>query len=208
MSACSACGAVLETPLGCDACGVVLDPGGEPGPYDLFGYEPRWAIDPDDLKRRLRRIGRIIHPDFHAGVPGQSELAERNSAALNHAFEVLLDPFLRADGLIQHLGGPTEKDERKMPQVFLMEVLEWNEVMDDAEAGAEDSPARSKLESLATALHRKHEERLQAIGARLDPLPARGSDVLTSIRQDLNAVRYLSRALYRIRNLRFGTPNA
>ena len=121
MSDCSACGAHLETPLGCDACGVVLDPGEEPGPFVVFGLEPTWEVDETDLKRRLRRIGRVVHPDFHAGVPEQRAMAERNSACLNRAFEVLLDPFLRADWIVQRLGGPTEQEERQMLATALAE---------------------------------------------------------------------------------------
>jgi Fe-S protein assembly co-chaperone HscB len=206
MSDCSACGADLETPLGCNACGVVLDPGEEPGPFVVFGLEPTWEIDETDLKRRLRRIGRVVHPDFHAGVPEQRALAERNSACLNHAFEVLLDPFLRADWIVQRLGGPTEQDERQMPQAFLMEVLEWNEALDEADGAPEGSPAHAELERLAKVLHHEHETRLAALGARLTPLPAEGADELLVVRQELNAVRYLSRTLFRIRDLRFGTP--
>lgn len=210
MSDCPACGANLETPLGCSACGVVLDCaqyGGEPGPFDLFGLEPSWDLDPKELKSRLRKIGRIVHPDFHAGVPETRELAEHHSALLNRSFEILLDPFLRADWIVQRLGGPTEKDERQMPQIFLMEVLEWNEALDDAENSPEGSPAREQLQALAKTLHDEHDQRLDAIGARLSPLPAEGSDVLREVRQELNAIRYLSRALYRIRDLRFGTPS-
>jgi len=184
----------------------VQDPGDEPGPFLAFGLRPAWEVDESDLKQRLRRIGRIVHPDFHAGVPEQRALAEENSARLNHAFEVLLDPFLRADWIVEHLGGPSEQDERQMPQAFLMEVMEWNEVLDEVGPAAEGSPEREVLDRLARTLHDEHEARLSAIGARLIPLPAEGDEVLSRVRQELNAVRYLSRALFRIRDLRFGTP--
>lgn len=206
MTACSTCGAPLETPLGCDACGAVQDPGGEPGPFVVLGLEPTWEVDEADLKQRLRRIGRIVHPDFHAGVPELRELAEANSARLNHAFEVLLDPFLRADWLVERLGGPSDQDERQMPQAFLMEVMEWNEVLDEVGPAPEGSPERERLDRLARTLHDEHEARLAAIGASLTPLPPEGDEALRQVRQELNAVRYLSRALLRIRDLRFGTP--
>lgn len=206
MSPCSACGATLTTPLGCEACGVVLDPGEETGPFVVFGMEPTWSVDESELKRRLRHIGRIVHPDFHAGVPEQRALAEQNSACLNRSFEVLLDPFLRADWIVERLGGPNERDERQMPQAFLMEVMEWNEALDEAEGAPPNSPARANLDHLAQTLHDEHETRLTAIGTALTPLPEEDSDELRRVRQDLNAVRYLARALFRIRDIRFGAP--
>lgn len=204
MPDCTACGASLETPLGCQACGVVLDADGA-GPFQVFGIEPTWDVDLDDLKRRLRRFGRIVHPDFHLGTGPQHALAERASARLNHAFEVLLDPFLRADWIIERLEGPSEKEERQMPQAFLLEVMEWNEALDEAEGAAPDSPARAHLDQLAVTLHAEHGRLLDDVRGALTPLPASGAAELTLVRQRLNAVRYLSRTLYRIRDLRFGT---
>ncbi len=204
MADCSACGAALETPLGCEACGIVLESPPESGPFDIFGLKPTWNVDERDLKRRLRRFGRIVHPDFHMGDPAQQALAETNSAALNRAFEVLLDPFLRADWILERLGGPSEQEERQMPQAFLMEVLDWNETLDAAEGAAADSPERQALDRLAETLTEERDARMQAIGRKLSPLPERGAPVLRTIRQELNAIRYLSRALYRIRDLRYG----
>ena len=196
-SGCPACGAALETPLGCSSCGVLLRPEIEPNPFEVFGLEPSWSVDKEDLKARLRRFGRIVHPDYHGTSPrGARELAEASSARLNGAYEILLDDFLRADWLVRHLGGPSDSEERAMPREFLMEVLEWNEALDEAESAAPDSPARAALERLARSLLAEHAA-----------LPDPGDPVLAEIRRELNGVRYLSRALLRIRDMRFGTPS-
>jgi len=207
-SFCPDCEERLETPLGCNGCGALLDPEALPGPFVVFGLEPTWEIDERDLKRRLRRIGRLVHPDFHATDPERRSRAESNSARLNRAYEVLLDPFLRADWLIELLGGPSEKEERAMPPEFLMEVMEWNEALDEAAATPLDSPERTALEGLANTLLAERDRRLEAVGGLLTPLPPAGSPSLTQVRRDLNAVRYLSRALYKIRDLRYGTPTS
>lgn len=202
---CPACGASLEFPLGCSACGHLVDPGDRLSPFAVFGLEPSWKVDPADLKRRLLRVSRLSHPDFHGTAPPEIRaLAEANSARANGAYEVVLDDFLRADWLVRHLGGPSDSDERQMPQAFLMEVLEWNEAMEEAESSPPDSPERETLESLSRQLHEQHDEILEELGASLDPLPDQGDASLSEVRRSLNAVRYLSRALLRIRDLRFG----
>jgi molecular chaperone HscB len=169
----------------------------------VFGLAPAWEVDRKALRRALLQLQRLTHPD-HAGATDQ---AERANAALNHAHEVLSDAFLRADDLIRRLGGPEESAERQMPQEFLMEVLEWNEALDDAAEAAPGSAEREALGPLAEQLRAQREEVLSEVGAALTPLPPSGAADLGPLRRRLNAVRYLSRALERIRELRLAEAN-
>lgn len=203
MTSCPECGEALWTPLGCEACGVLAQWEEAPGAFEVFGLAPAWEVDRKALRRALLQLQRLTHPD-HAGATDQ---AERANAALNHAHEVLSDAFLRADDLIRRLGGPEESAERQMPQEFLMEVLEWNEALDDAAEAAPGSAKREALGPLAEQLRAQREEVLSEVGAALTPLPPSGAADLGPLRRRLNAVRYLSRALERIRELRLAEAN-
>jgi molecular chaperone HscB len=203
VTSCPECGEALWTPLGCEACGVLAQWEEAPGAFELFGLAPAWEVDRKALRRALLQLQRLTHPD-HAGATDQ---AERANAALNHAHEVLSDAFLRADELIRRLGGPEESAERQMPQEFLMEVLEWNEALDDAAEAAPGSAEREALGPLAEQLRAQREEVLSEVGAALTPLPPSGAADLGPLRRRLNAVRYLSRALERIRELRLAEAN-
>ncbi len=203
MTSCPECGEALWTPLGCEACGVLAQWEEAPGAFEVFGLAPAWEVDRKALRRALLQLQRLTHPD-HAGATDQ---AERANAALNHAHEVLSDAFLRADELIRRLGGPEESAERQMPQEFLMEVLEWNETLDDAAEAAPGSAEREALGPLAEQLRAQREEVLSEVGAALTPLPPSGAADLGPLRRRLNAVRYLSRALERIRELRLAEAN-
>jgi molecular chaperone HscB len=203
VTSCPECGEALWTPLGCEACGVLAQWEEAPGAFELFGLAPAWEVDRKALRRALLQLQRLTHPD-HAGATDQ---AERANAALNHAHEVLSDAFLRADDLIRRLGGPEESAERQMPQEFLMEVLEWNEALDDAAEAAPGSAEREALGPLAEQLRAQREEVLSEVGAALTPLPPSGAADLGPLRRRLNAVRYLSRALERIRELRLAEAN-
>jgi molecular chaperone HscB len=203
VTSCPECGEALWTPLGCEACGVLAQWEEAPGAFEVFGLAPAWEVDRKALRRALLQLQRLTHPD-HAGATDQ---AERANAALNHAHEVLSDAFLRADDLIRRLGGPEESAERQMPQEFLMEVLEWNEALDDAAEAAPGSAEREALGPLAEQLRAQREEVLSEVGAALTPLPPSGAADLGPLRRRLNAVRYLSRALERIRELRLAEAN-
>lgn len=201
MSPCPECGEELETPLACSACGVLIPVGDPPpGPFELFALEPAFGIDTADLRKRLVRTSRLVHPDFFGGTPNEAH-AERGSALLNEAHAVLSDDARRAEYLLTSLGGPDEKAERAMPQAFLMEVLEWNELLEEArEPGAD--PSDPKLAALGQELESQRSATLEAIAKLLTPLPEAGSDTLVQVRQQLNALRYLARALAQLADLR------
>ncbi len=197
---CPSCGAPLETPVACAACGAVHSVAESATPFEVLGLAPSFLVDERDLRRRSTRFSRLVHPDFFAAAePEVRERAERDSARLNAAFETLSDAVRRADWLVAHLGGPTEEVERSMPKPFLLEVLEWNEVLEEARAASKPDP---RVDALADDLGLRREQSLDAITELLEPLPARGSQALTSARRELNAVRYLDRALRTIEALR------
>jgi molecular chaperone HscB len=201
MARCPHCAAQLVSLAVCTACKRLLAVSEDATPFEMFGIEPAFGVDVKSLRKELLKISREIHPDFFGTASEEMRaLAERNSARLNKAFEVLSDEATRADWLIASLGGPDESTERAMPQAFLMEVLEWNELLEEARAsGAKSDPRLAELERTLLA---RREESMRAIGALLDPLPARGAIQLKRARQELNAVRYVDRALGEIEALR------
>lgn len=182
---------------------MLFRPDDDSTPFELLGLPPAWEVDRSALRKRLLTITRLTHPDFFAGAAAdQRELAERNSAAANRAHETLADDLARADWLVAWRGGPREGELRDMPQAFLMEVLEWNEALDDARATAPGSPARERLTALRDELDSARAAALARLGAHLDPLPDAGAPALAAARRELNALRYVRRALDQIEALR------
>ncbi len=203
MVSCPECNAECESPVGCAKCGVLGLLAASTTPFELFGLEPTWDIDEGDLKKRLLRFSRLCHPDFFTTQGDElKERAEHNSAELNRAFEILRDDFQRTNWFIEHLGGPSEQQERQMPQAFLMEVLDWNETLDEARSIDGPIDDNKQLEDLARKLGEERGESMSRIAMVLDPLPERGSESLLEVRKLLNAIRYIDRTLGEIRALR------
>lgn len=199
---CSACGEELTTPLGCASCGVLHSVEEHPDPYELFGIERDVQVDQKALRKKLMRFSRLVHPDFFGDAePEVRELAERNSSQLNAAFGLLSDDYRRAEYLVESLGGPTTKDVRDMPQAFLMEVMEWNETLEEAR-GESSHEALEDLTKLHFSLQSERSHLIKAIEGQLTPLPEHSADVLGNVRRQLNAIRYIDRALHEIEELR------
>jgi molecular chaperone HscB len=197
---CPRCSAQLEFPVGCKACGAPLAVPEDATPFELLGLERKYEVDAADLRARLLRASRIVHPDFFgAAAPDVRALAERASARLNQAFALLADDAARADWLVANAGGPREQDERAMPTAFLSEVLEWNELLAQARAAG---GADARLGELERELRARRETALATVRRLLTPLPKRGAPELGGVRKELNAVRYVDRALAEIESLR------
>lgn len=199
---CSVCDEELTTPLGCAKCGTLHPVAEHPDPFALFGLERRFQVDQKALRKSLMRFSRLVHPDFFGDAsPEIRALAERNSSQLNAAFGLLSDDYRRAEHLVETLGGPTSKKVRDMPQAFLMEVMEWNETLE--EARGEPSPeALRDLTKLHFSLQSERGHLIAAIEGQLTPLPEHSSEVLENVRRQLNAIRYIDRALHEIEELR------
>jgi molecular chaperone HscB len=212
MSECSHCHEVLASPLACGACETLFSISGELSPFDVFGITPAARLDRSALRKRLLELQRLMHPDFH-GQAGETlqGIAEHNTAELNAAFEVLRDEAKHASYLVEMLGGPSESDERQMPQAFLMEVMEWNETLEELKSELEGDTSRvaAQLDDFRAELNL---ERARLIESILDALEAAmatpDSTSLSPIRQELNAVRYIDRALDEANQIRLAAEIA
>jgi molecular chaperone HscB len=205
MPSCPECHSSLSTPLVCLDCNTLLPQvaGQPPSPFEALGVELGWKVEGKELKKQLLRLSRAVHPDFFATADDATrERAEEASAILNSAFETLKDDFRRADWLVKILGGPSDSEERQMPQVFLMQVMEWNEVLDDARSAAQGSAEWNAVVALEQELATEREARFTAIAGHLDPLPTKGAENLAPTRQELNAVRYIDKTQSEVKQLK------
>ena len=121
--------------------------------FELFGIEPRFAIDRDALDARWRALQAEVHPDRFAieGAAAQ-RVAMQWAVRVNEAYQRLKNPLKRAAYLCELNGAPIEAENNTaMPTAFLMQQLEWREALDDAGAA-------HQVEALADAVanHRQH----------------------------------------------------
>jgi molecular chaperone HscB len=134
--------------------------------FELFGLEPRFAIDGAALDARYRDLQADVHPD-RFGAAGETErrLAHQSSARVNEAYRALRDPVERARYLLALRGvNAMDQNDTKLDLAFLEAQLERRERAAEA-ADAEDVAA---LDQLLVGIRAEQREREGRLGHLLD----------------------------------------
>lgn len=163
--------------------------------FTLFGLYESYAIDSAVLKKRFYELSRKFHPDFYSGQSSREQrLARNNTAYLNTALKVLLDPIRRADYLLSlHFG--THSGRPAPPQELFEEILEIGEIL-EREPLSDDE--RARLKTARTGFENRCQELLVSLKDLFATLENGGGDVRAEIESRLNNVKYLRTILARI----------
>ena len=100
--------------------------------FELFGLEPAFAIDRDELLSRQRRLQASFHPDRHVNASDQDKRISMQAASwINQACATLQDPVKRARYLLElSVADIPDDSTTTSDKAFLMEQLEIREAVD------------------------------------------------------------------------------
>jgi molecular chaperone HscB len=102
--------------------------------FEIFGLPIQLKVDKTDLPKRFFELSRKFHPDFYANsIPAEKEKALEITANLNKAFRIFQNEDDTIKYVLQLKGLLEEEEKYQLPPDFLMEVLEINEKVMDAE---------------------------------------------------------------------------
>jgi molecular chaperone HscB len=102
--------------------------------FEIFGLPIQLKVDKTDLPKRFFELSRKFHPDFYANsIPAEKEKALEITANLNKAFKIFQNEDDTIKYVLQLKGLLEEEEKYQLPPDFLMEVLEINEKVMDAE---------------------------------------------------------------------------
>jgi molecular chaperone HscB len=105
--------------------------------FELLGLPVAFAVDPARLEERYRELQTHVHPDKYATASeSERRVAMQWATRANEAYRTLRDPVDRARYLLALKGFDTgEESNTAMPADFLMQQMEWREVVAEARAG-------------------------------------------------------------------------
>jgi molecular chaperone HscB len=96
--------------------------------FELFGLQPGFELDLDDIAARYRDLQRAVHPDKFANASEQERLLSVQQAAqINEAYQTLKSPLARARYLLELKGITLDDNDTAMDPMFLMEQMELRE---------------------------------------------------------------------------------
>jgi len=134
--------------------------------FELLGLPERYGIDAGALQQAFRRLQSAVHPDrFVAAGATERRIAMQLATRANEAYRTLADPGRRAAYLCERHGAPLRAETNTaMPPAFLMQQMEWREMLEDARRASD----RAALAGLAQRLCDHRDRLLDEIALAID----------------------------------------
>lgn len=126
--------------------------------FSLFGLPARFGLDEEALERAWREVAAQVHPDRYATASAaERRVAMQWAARANEAYRQLRDPLLRARYLCEQAGVDLQTENNTaMPPAFLMQQMEWREMLDDARRDAGIAAAlRAELDAAQAGMRKQ-----------------------------------------------------
>lgn len=136
-------------------------------PFALFDLPVQFTLDTELLSQRYLRLQKSLHPDnFSANSAQEQRLAVQKSAEINDALQVLKDPLLRAEAIIQFHTNEQQDIELKSTRdmAFLMQQLEWRETLESIE----NAKNEAKLTAFISEIEQQQKQILQQLEIALE----------------------------------------
>ena len=119
--------------------------------YFLFyGLEEVFDIDKAVLKNCYLDKSKLYHPDYYGDDPQAQNIAVASSSFNNIAYKTLSNDIRRAQYLVE-LKLSHGDDSIKLPQDFLMDMMDLNELIDELDENTKPS-IDTQIESLKSEL--------------------------------------------------------
>ena len=161
--------------------------------FSLFGLPARFEIDAQALERAWRAVAAQVHPDRYATAsPAERRVAMQWAARANEAYRQLRDPLLRARYLCEQAGVDLQTESNTaMDASFLMQQMQWREMLDDARR---DPQAFAALEAELAQARQQMRQTLAALLDERQDYTAAGAKVrewmfVEKLAQELEAAR-------------------
>ncbi len=120
--------------------------------FHFFNLPVSPTLDAAALKRTFYANSKRYHPDFHTlADDAAKEEALEKSTINNQGYKVLADEDRRLKHLLDLKGVLGEEGSNKMPQAFLMEMMEINEALMELQFD-DDPAAKAKIDAMIAEL--------------------------------------------------------
>lgn len=125
--------------------------------FELYDLPVSFLLDGKTLKRKFYKLSKEFHPDFYTleSEAKQAEILEL-STINNEAYKTLSDFDKRMEYILKEKGIFDEEGKNKVPQEFLMEMMDINEALMELEFDFDKSTyeaTKQNIKDLEAALY-------------------------------------------------------
>ncbi len=161
--------------------------------FELFEIPVTFGVESAPLKRTFYELSRRFHPDFHTDASSEErEKVLEKSTQINEAYRILSDENTRMKYILSIFGNFEEKGNEALPQDFLMEMMDWNEMLEDLE----ENPSEIAKSALETEISTAESNLFLAVKPLI--ISYKVGDDLTEIKKYYLKKRYLLRMRERL----------
>lgn len=164
--------------------------------FEFYGLPVSFNPDAGLVKKKFYELSKKYHPDFHINESEekQEEVLEL-STVNNKAYQVLSDPQKRLHYILELKGQLTEGENYKLPQDFLMEMMDVNESLMDLQFDP-DAERLASVKVEVDVIEKGLSDKIATLTASFESEDADGQIRLLIAIKDLY---YRNKYLYRIR---------
>ena len=121
--------------------------------FEFYGLSESVEIDTAELKKKFYELSKKYHPDFYAAESAEKQEEVLELATLNNkAYQVLSNPDKRVDYILRQHQLLAEGDKYPLAPDFLMEMMEINEQLTDAEDEATINQIKTSVKEASDSL--------------------------------------------------------
>lgn len=108
--------------------------------FEYYNLPISIEIDIKELRKKFLLRSRTLHPDFHSGLDEEKQKALLDDSSFNNEAYITLSDESRRIAHILRYSGRLDGSEKMTPE-FLMEMMDINESLLDAQIGDHDALA-------------------------------------------------------------------
>jgi molecular chaperone HscB len=121
--------------------------------FEFYGLPESFEIDAAQLKKKFYELSKKYHPDFYAAESAEKQEEVLQLSTLNNkAYQVLSNPDKRVDYILRQHQLLAEGDKYPLAPAFLMEMMDINEQITDAEDEATISQIKASVKEASDSL--------------------------------------------------------
>ena len=121
--------------------------------FEFYGLPESFELDAVQLKKKFYELSKKYHPDFYTAESEEKQEEVLQLSTLNNkAYQVLSNPDKRVEYILRQHNLLAEGDKYPLAPDFLMEMMEINEQITDAEDEATINQIKTSVKEASDGL--------------------------------------------------------